>query len=102
VNRRTSIGAAGSLTAGAGAAATPPSDQATAIQRDYLLLVNGELLDADADVATMPALDSSYHRNDAFDFRSVTRHENTGYTVYFLTSEIKDQRGNVDLEWLER
>ena len=68
---------------------------------DYLLLENGDILDADADIALMPAPDSGYRRTDAFDFRAVRVHGDSAYAVYILKSDIKDQKGTRRREWLE-
>jgi ketosteroid isomerase-like protein len=124
MNRRDFIGAAGSAMAGVYALPSALQDQAAAIQRaveayyaayrgldkakyracltdDYVLLENGELLDADGDLAVMASPGSGYQRDDAFDFRSVKVQENVAYAVYFLTSDIKDQQGTRHREWLE-
>ena len=69
---------------------------------DYLILENGELFDADGDIALMPELDSGYERTDSFDFRSVTIEGDFAYTVYFLKSDITDKaNGTIQKEWLE-
>lgn len=69
---------------------------------DYLLLENGELIDADADIAAMPAAGSDLKRSDNFDFRSVKINERIAYAVYFLKSQIDDSKnGNRELKWLE-
>jgi ketosteroid isomerase-like protein len=44
---------------------------------------------------------SSYQRTDAFDFRLVKVHGDVAYAVYFLTSDIKDEKGARHREWLE-
>ena len=68
---------------------------------DYLLLENGELLDADGDLAVMASPGSGYQRTDAFDFRSVKMHGDVACAVYFLASDIKDKQGVRHREWLE-
>ena len=69
---------------------------------DYLLLENGELLDIEGDIALMPSPESGYKRTDSFDFRSVKVHGDTAYAVYFLKSEITDNKnGTRNREWLE-
>ncbi|MBN8731034.1 MAG: nuclear transport factor 2 family protein [Acidobacteria bacterium] len=69
---------------------------------DYLLLENGEILDIEGDIRTMPAPGSGYQRSDAFDFRSVRIHGDTAYLVYFLKSEISDSKvGKSSRAWLE-
>ena len=40
---------------------------------DYLILENGELFNADDDIALMPDPSSGYERTDAFDFRYSNR-----------------------------
>jgi hypothetical protein len=50
----------------------------------------------------MPAPESNYKRTDAFDFRSVKIHSDIAYVVYFLKSEIKDNKNGIrNREWLE-
>jgi ketosteroid isomerase-like protein len=69
---------------------------------DYLLLENGELLDAAGDIASMPTAENEDERTDDFDFRLVRVHGDTGYAVYFLRSDITDkQSGRRHVEWLE-
>jgi len=69
---------------------------------DYLLLENGEIFDADGDIASMPKPEDGYKRSDAFDFRSVHVHDDTAYAVYFLRSDVIDKKeGARSLEWLE-
>jgi ketosteroid isomerase-like protein len=68
---------------------------------DYLLLENGEILDIEGDLGLMPSADSRYTRSDSFDFRSTRIEGNVGYVVYFLRSEIVDEKGTRHREWLE-
>ena len=69
---------------------------------DYLLLENGQIMDADADIALMPSLDDGYKRIDKFDFGSIKLHGDTAYAVYFLKSEMTDKKnGARSREWLE-
>lgn len=68
---------------------------------DYLLLENGEVLDADGDLAGMAAPGSGYQRTDAFAFKLVKVQDDVAYAVYFLTSDIRDQEGVRHREWLE-
>ena len=69
---------------------------------DYLLLENGQIMDAAGDIASMPAPGSSYRRTDAFDFRSVKVHGDVAYAVYFLTSSISDHGDTArEHRWLE-
>jgi ketosteroid isomerase-like protein len=124
MNRRDFIGATGSFMAGAYALPAPPRDETVAIKQaveryyaayrgldktkyracltdDYVLLENGELLDINGDLATMASADSGYQRTDVFDFRLVRVQEGVAYSVYFLTSDIRDQQGPRHREWLE-
>src|SRR5262245_59150104 len=71
------------------------------LTEDYLLLENGELMDAEGDLAVMASPGSGYQRTDAFNFRSVKMQGAVAYAVYFLTSEIKDKQGTCHREWLE-
>ena len=124
MNRRDFVGATGSIIAGMHAFPSAAADDAAAVKQavesyyaayrgldkakyracltsDYVLLENGELLDADGDLAAMASPGSGYQRADAFDFRVVKTQGNFAYTVYFLTSDIKDQQGVRHREWLE-
>lgn len=124
INRRDFVGATASIFAGMQAVPSAAADDAAAIKRavegyyaayrgldkakyracltsDYVLLENGELLDADGDLAVMASPGSGYRRTDAFDFRLVKAHGDMAYTVYFLTSEITDRQGARHREWLE-
>ena len=71
------------------------------LTEDYLLLENGELLDIEGDLAMMATPESGHKRTDAFDFRSAKVHSDIAYVVYFLKSEIKDENGTRNREWLE-
>jgi ketosteroid isomerase-like protein len=74
----------------------------TLLTDDYLLLENGEILDAEGDLALMPAANSDYRRTDAFNFHSLKIHGDTAYAVYFLKSKITDEKsGTRNREWLE-
>jgi ketosteroid isomerase-like protein len=69
---------------------------------DYLLLENGELIDREADVASMAKPGTGYRRADEFDFRSVKIDGDFAHAVYFLKSEIHDDiNGTRQREWLE-
>ena len=69
---------------------------------DYLLLENGEILNIEGDIGLMPSPDSGYKRTDAFDFHSVKVQGNFAYAIYFLKSEITDNKnGTRNREWLE-
>jgi ketosteroid isomerase-like protein len=72
------------------------------LTEDYLLLEDGQIMDADADIALMPAPDDGYKRIDKFDFRSVKLYADIAYAVYFLKSEITDKKnGARSREYLE-
>jgi ketosteroid isomerase-like protein len=126
MNRRDFLTASAMLLAAGGAMAGPPATHAEAIKQvisdyyqtffrtldkqkyrsllthDYLLLENGEIFDAEADIATMPAPDSGYTRSDAFDFRVIRVDGDTAYAVYFLRSDLTDRKeGPSHREWLE-
>lgn len=69
---------------------------------DYLLLENGEVMNADDDIALMPTPEDEYKRTDKFDFRKVKVHGDTAYTVHVLKSDITDKKnGNRKREYLE-
>jgi hypothetical protein len=69
---------------------------------DYLLLENGEIFDADGDIAFMPKPEDEYKRTDVFTFRSVKIHGEFAYAVYFLKSDINDKpKGKRDFTFLE-
>ena len=68
---------------------------------DYILLENGELMDAAGDLAVMAGPGSVYQRTDAFDFRLVKVQGSVAYAVYQLTSDITDQQGSRHRMWLE-
>jgi hypothetical protein len=69
---------------------------------DYLLLENGEIFDADGDIASMPAPGSGYQRTDAFTFRTVRIQGDTAWAVYFLNSDVTEGKAGLQkLKWLE-
>ncbi len=69
---------------------------------DYLLLENGEIMDANADVAAMLKPEDEYKRSDRFDFRSIQIHGDAENAVYFLDSQISDKKnGAHSRRWLE-
>jgi ketosteroid isomerase-like protein len=69
---------------------------------DFVLLENGELIDREGDVATMPKPDTGFRRKDHFDFNSVKVEGHLAYAVYTLKSEIYDDvKGARSREWLE-
>jgi len=71
------------------------------VTEDYLLLENGELLDIEGDVAGMPSPETHPRRKDVFDFRSVKIQGDVAYAVYFLSSDITDDKGARSRRWLE-
>lgn len=72
------------------------------LTEDYLLLENGEIFDAEGDIASMPRRDDEYKRTDVFDFRSVKIQREFAYAVYFLKSDIDDKKkGKRYVEFLE-
>ncbi len=72
------------------------SEYRSILTEDYLILENGELLDAEGDIALMPEPDSGYERTDTFDFRYVKIEGDIAYTVYFLKAEITDKANGTD------
>lgn len=69
---------------------------------DYRLLENGEIFDANGDIAFMPKPEDNYRRTDTFDFRSVKIQGDFAYTVYFLKSDITDnKKGHRAVDFLE-
>jgi ketosteroid isomerase-like protein len=69
---------------------------------DYLLLENGEIFDADGDIASMPKPEDDYRRTDAFEFEVVQANGDSAYAVYFLRSDMQDKKeGARHSEWLE-
>ena len=68
---------------------------------DYVLLENGELMGIEGDITMMKNRAPGFHRKDRFDFKSVTLHGDVAYTVYFLESEIDDDKTKRHRRWLE-
>ena len=74
----------------------------TFLADDYLLCENGELMDLEADVAMLTKnRGPGYQRKDRFDFKSVTVRGDLAYTVYFLESDIDDNKMKRQRKWLE-
>ena len=72
------------------------------LTEDYQFLENGELFDADGDIALMPDPESGYERTDTFDFRYIKIEGDFTYAVYFLKADITDKvNGTIHKEWLE-
>lgn len=69
---------------------------------DYVLLENGVLMDLEADVAMLTKdRGPGFQRKDRFDFKSVTVRGDIVYTVYFLDSDIVDDKMKRQRRWLE-
>jgi len=68
---------------------------------DYVLLEHGELMDVADDEKNMKTRPPGFKRTDAFDFKAVTIEGTLAYAVYFLTSEIADDKGRHQRRWLE-
>ena len=68
---------------------------------DYVLLEHGELQSVADDEKNMKARPATFKRTDAFDFKSVTIEGTLAYAVYFLASEITDEKRQVQRRWLE-
>ena len=68
---------------------------------DYVLLEHGELMDVSDDEQSMKTRPPGFRRADVFDFKSVTIEGTLAYAVYFLTSEIADDKGSRQRRWLE-
>jgi hypothetical protein len=67
-----------------------------------VLLEHGEIIDREADVASMAKPGIGFRRTDHFDFHSVTIERDLAYAVYVLRSEIYDDvKGARSREWLE-
>jgi ketosteroid isomerase-like protein len=74
----------------------------TTTTEDFVLLEQGEVIDREGDVASMPKAGSGHRRTDEFDFRSVNISGDVAYTVYVLRSEIFDDiKGARSRQWLE-
>jgi ketosteroid isomerase-like protein len=72
------------------------------LTEDYLLLENGEIFDAEGDIALMPRPEDEYKRTDVFDFRSVKIQRDLAYAIYFLKTDINDKNnGQRHVEFLE-
>ncbi len=68
---------------------------------DYVLLEHGELMDVSDDETSMKTRPPGFKRTDVFDFKSVTIEGSLAYAVYFLTSDIADDKGSRQRRWLE-
>ena len=125
MNRREFVGGAGAMlgialpqtatsTAGDAEAVTRAIEENYALYRgtdfekyratlapDYVLLEHGELMDVADDETSMKTRPPGFKRADAFDFKSVTIEGTLAYAVYFLTSDIADDKGTRQRRWLE-
>jgi ketosteroid isomerase-like protein len=68
---------------------------------DYVLLEHGELQGIADDEKNMTTRPPGFRRTDAFDFKSVTIEGTLAYAVYFLASEIADEKRQTQRRWLE-
>lgn len=69
---------------------------------DYLILDNGEMSNLDQDIAYLRAHPEAWRgRTDHFDFRKVIVGGDEAYVVYFLNSEIKDEKAVEHRRYLE-
>jgi len=74
----------------------------TFLADDYLLLEHGELVDLEGDVAMLTKnRGPGFRRKDHFDFKSVTVRGDIAYTVYFLESDLDDNKTKRHRKWLE-
>lgn len=74
----------------------------TFLADDYVLLENGVLMDIEADVAMLTTdREPGFQRKDRFDFKFVTVRGDIAYTVYFLDSDIVDDKMKRQRRWLE-
>lgn len=68
---------------------------------DYVLLEHGQLMGVADDIANMTSRPAGFRRTDVFDFKSTTIEGGLAYSVYILTSDITDQKGSRQQQWLE-
>jgi len=68
---------------------------------DYVLLEHGQLQGVADDEENMKTRPAGFRRTDVFDFKSVTIEGTLAFAVYFLASEIADDKRQVQLRWLE-
>jgi ketosteroid isomerase-like protein len=74
----------------------------TFLADDYLLCEHGELVDLEGDVAMLTKnRGPGFQRKDRFDFKSVTVRGDIAYTIYFLESDIDDDKIKRHRRWLE-
>ena len=80
---------------------TPEAEYRQFLADDYVLLENGELMGVEGDIAMMKNRAPGYQRKDRFDFKSVKLHGDIAYVVYFLESDIDDDKMKRQRRWLE-
>ena len=74
----------------------------TFLADDYVLCEHGELVDLEGDVAMLTKnRGPGFQRKDQFDFKSVTVRGDIAYTVYFLESDLDDDKMKRHRKWLE-
>ena len=68
----------------------------------YLLLENGELMNADQDVAAIPKPEANFKRTDSFEFHQVKTSGDVAWATYTLRSDMSDRkRGPRHRDYLE-
>jgi ketosteroid isomerase-like protein len=80
---------------------TPEAEYRKFLTDDYVLLENGELMGIEGDIAMMKNRAPGFQRKDRFDFKSVTVDGDVAYTVYFLESDMDDDKMKRHRRWLE-
>jgi len=80
---------------------TPEAEYRQFLTDEYVLLENGELMGIEGDIAMMKNRAPGFQRKDRFDFKSVTLHGDIAYAVYFLESDIDDDKMKRQRRWLE-
>jgi len=80
---------------------TPEAEYRQFLTDEYVLLENGELMGIEGDIAMMKNRAPGFQRKDRFDFKSVTVRGDTAYVVYFLESDINDDKMKRQRRWLE-
>lgn len=125
MDRRTFVGVVAGLAAlPAGVRAAKPDEEAVIRQRvqdlygafskgdvaryrsflakDYLLLENGEISDAERDISFMKDRPEGFQRSDSFDFQHVGVAGDMAYAVYFVNALASDPHTPPkSLRWLE-
>ena len=84
------------------AAGNDETNYRTFLADDYVLLEHGELVDLEGDVAMLTKnRGPGFQRKDHFDFKSVRVRGDIAYTVYFLESNLDDNKTKRHRKWLE-